>query len=206
MVSASAFAAEYLDSLKSLLDRIPMESVEQVSHEIQRAFAGHRQIFIVGNGGSAATASHMVTDLSKGTLGQKTDATSRRPRVISLADNIALLTAWANDKDYSQIFSEQLWNLGMPGDLLIALSASGSSPNVVSAARTAREIGMRVVALTGSGGGHLAPLADATLVVPSHNPGPVEDVHMIFNHIVVGYLSALRRSQDQPASGALAQR
>jgi D-sedoheptulose 7-phosphate isomerase len=204
MMTPATFAEQYFDGLRSIIDRIPIEAVARVVDEVERAYLENRQIFIVGNGGSASTASHMMTDLGKGTLGRKGDASCRRVRVMSLSDNVALMTAWANDTDYSRIFSEPLRNLAACGDLLVAISASGNSPNVVTAARTARQLGMRLVALTGFSGGELGQLADAALVVPSNDYGPIEDVHLILNHILVGYLCERLRSAEKADSGALA--
>jgi len=143
---------------------------------------------VIGNGGSAATASHMMNDLCKGTLGHKGDAPWPRLRVIALTDNVSLMTAWANDTDYNHIFSEPLKNLAERGDLLIAISASGNSPNILAAVEAAKQIGVNVIGLTGFGGGKLAKLAEISFVVPSDGYGPVEDVHMILDHIITGYL------------------
>ncbi len=181
------FAKEYLSGLKKLLDRLPLADFERVTQAIEAAHAAGKQIFVIGNGGSAATASHMMNDLNKGTLGHKGDAPWKRFRVIALTDNVSLMTAWANDTDYNHIFSEPLKNLAQPGDLLIAISASGDSPNIVAAVEAARQLGVKVVGLAGCGGGKLAKLADAAFVVPSDDYGPVEDVHMIFDHMLTAY-------------------
>jgi D-sedoheptulose 7-phosphate isomerase len=188
MKSVTEFAKDYLAGLKAVLDRLPLAALERVVQAIEAAQAAGRQIFVIGNGGSAATASHMMNDLSKGTLGHKGDAPGPRFRVIALTDNVALLTAWANDTDYQHIFSEPLKNLAQPDDLLIAISASGNSPNIIAAVEVARQMRLKVVGLTGFGGGKLAALADVAFVAPSHEYGPVEDVHMILDHIITAYL------------------
>lgn len=194
-LSPRAFAEDYLFRLSSVLHNIPLEAIAQLIEAVERTCVDGRQIFIVGNGGSASMASHMMVDLAKGTLsGPADDAQAGRVRVISLTDNVPLMTAWANDADYTRIFSEPLRNLGSPGDLLIAISASGNSANILSAVHAARTLGMRVVALTGFGGGELAALADVSLVVPAKEYGPVEDVHLIVNHILSGYLRERLRS------------
>jgi D-sedoheptulose 7-phosphate isomerase len=185
---ASEFALDYIKRLKNLLERLPFEECDRVVEAIEAAHAEGRQIFIIGNGGSAATASHMMNDLCKGTIGHKGDAPWKRFRVIALTDNVSLMTAWANDTDYNHIFSEPLKNLAQRGDLLVAISASGNSPNILAAAEAAKQIGVKVIGLTGFGGGKLAKMADIAFVVPSDEYGPVEDAHMILDHIITGYL------------------
>src|ERR1041385_2118359 len=188
MKTASEFAKNYINGLKDLLDRLPLGPIDEVVGAIEQARDEQRQIFIIGNGGSAATASHMMNDLCKGTLGHKGDAPWPRLRVIALTDNVSLMTAWANDTDYNHVFSEPLKNLAQRGDVLIAISASGNSPNILAAVEAAKHIGVKVIGLAGFGGGKLSKLADISFVVPSDGYGPVEDVHMILDHILTGYL------------------
>jgi D-sedoheptulose 7-phosphate isomerase len=187
MKTSADFAKNYLTGLKTLLDRLPLDDFELVTQAVEAAHVAGKQIFLIGNGGSAATASHMMNDLNKGTLGHKGDAAWKRFRVIALTDNVSLMTAWANDTDYNHMFSEQLKNLAQPGDLLIAISASGNSPNIIVAVETAKAMGVEVVGLAGFGGGKLAKLADVAFVVPSEEYGPIEDVHMILDHILTAY-------------------
>jgi len=188
MKKAGDFAKDYIKELKDVLDRIPLGPVDEIIQAIEVAQNERRQIFVIGNGGSAATASHMMNDLCKGTLGHKGDAPWPRLRVIALTDNVSLMTAWANDADYARVFSEPLKNLAERGDLLIAISASGNSPNIIAAVEAAKQIGVKVIGLAGFGGGKLAKLAEISFVVPSDGYGPVEDVHMILDHIITGYL------------------
>jgi D-sedoheptulose 7-phosphate isomerase len=188
MKSAAEFAKDYLTELKAVFDRLPLTELDRVIQTVEAAHKAGRQIFIIGNGGSAATASHMMNDLCKGTLGHKGDAPWKRFRVIALTDNVSLMTAWANDTDYRHVFSEPLKNLAERGDLLIAISASGNSPNIIAAVEAAKVIGLQVIGLAGFGGGKLAQMADVSFVVPSDGYGPVEDVHMILDHIITGYL------------------
>ena len=190
MQTASQFAKDYLTGLKSVLDRLPLDVLEKLFTVIEKAHAAGQQIFVIGNGGSAATASHMMNDLNKGTLGHKGDAPWKRFKVIALTDNVSLMTAWANDTDYNTVFSEPLKNLANRGDVLIAISASGNSPNIITAVEVAKQLGVKVLGLGGFTGGKLAQLADVCVVVPSNDYGPVEDVHMIIDHILVGYLYA----------------
>jgi D-sedoheptulose 7-phosphate isomerase len=188
MKEPSQFAKDYLSGLKQVLDRLPLADFERVTQAVEAAHAAGKQIFVIGNGGSAATASHMMNDLAKGTLGHKGDAPWKRFRIIALTDNVSLMTAWANDTDYNHIFSEPLKNLAQPGDLLIAISASGNSPNIIAAVEAAKQLGVKVVGLAGFSGGKLAKLADVAFVVPSEDYGPVEDVHMILDHMLTAYL------------------
>jgi D-sedoheptulose 7-phosphate isomerase len=188
MKKAGEFAKDYIRGLKDVLDRIPLGPVDEIIQAIELAQNNRQQVFVIGNGGSAATASHMMNDLCKGTLGHKGDAPWPRLRVIALTDNVSLMTAWANDTDYNHIFSEPLKNLAQRGDLLIAISASGMSSNILAAVEVAKQIGVKVIGLAGFGGGKLAKLADISFVVPSDGYGPVEDVHMILDHIITGYL------------------
>jgi D-sedoheptulose 7-phosphate isomerase len=188
MKTASEFAKDYIRRLKDVLDRLPLKAIDEVIRAIEQARDEQRQIFVIGNGGSAATASHMMNDLCKGTLGHKGDAPWPRLRVIALTDNVSLMTAWANDTDYNHVFSEPLKNLAQRGDVLIAISASGNSPNILAAVETAKLIGVKVIGLAGFGGGSLSKLADVSFVVPSDGYGPVEDAHMILDHIITSYL------------------
>ena len=188
MQTASQFAKDYLTGLKTVLDRLPLDVLEKLFTVIEEAHAAGKQIFVIGNGGSAATASHMMNDLNKGTLGHKGDAPWKRFKVIALTDNVSLMTAWANDTDYNTVFSEPLKNLANLGDVLIAISASGNSPNIIAAVEVAKQLGVKVLGLGGFTGGKLAKLSDVCVVVPSNEYGPVEDVHMIIDHILVGYM------------------
>ena len=187
MKTPSQFAKDYVAGLKDVLDRLPLAEIDKLFAVIERAHAAGKQIFVIGNGGSAATASHMMNDLNKGTLGHKGDAPAKRFKVIALTDNVSLMTAWANDTDYNTVFSEPLKNLANPGDVLIAISASGNSPNIIAAVEAAKKLGVTVLGFGGFTGGRLAQLADVCIVVPSNEYGPVEDVHMILDHILTGY-------------------
>lgn len=163
-----------------MLGRIPIESVERVTGVILEAYANGGHVYVVGNGGSATNATHFACDLSKATIVEG----RARLRVTSLTDNVALLTAWANDTSYERVFSEQLQNLLNPGDVVIAISASGNSPNVVSAVRAARLMGAATIGLVGFSGGKLLETVDAAVHVPSHDYGVVEDCHSVLEHAI----------------------
>lgn len=175
---------EYISHLQGVLDRLSLPDVRQSIDLVMQAYQADRQIFVIGNGGSASTASHIATDLGKGTSLPGV----RRFRVISLTDNVATMTAWSNDVCYEDVFVEQLKNLVNPGDLVIAISASGNSENIIRAIRYAKANGCKTIGWTGFGGGKLRRLADVTVVVDSHEYGPVEDVHLILNHILHAWI------------------
>jgi len=169
---------EYLDEVRELLDGLPYQKIDEMADRIWEACRDGGQLLLAGNGGSGATASHLVADFQKGALthGQ------RGFRVFCLSDNIPLLTAWSNDDNYDRAFAQQLRSLAVPGDVVLLLSGSGNSPNVVHAAREARSLGVFVFGLVGFGGGALAPLCDRSIVLDSRDMQQVEDVHMAIGH------------------------
>ena len=141
------FARDYLEGLKKCLDVLSLRQVEEVVGYLEDAYREEKQVFIIGNGGSAATASHMACDLGKNVLPKEARETVRRFRVMALTDNVPWMTALANDLGYEHIFSEQLRNLLQAGDLVIAISGSGNSPNIVEGVRLARALGAKVVGI-----------------------------------------------------------
>ena len=176
----------YLGRLGAAVEGLPRERLAQLGEMLYRAYRNERQVFTLGNGGSASTASHMAADLAKNTIGPN----MRRFRVLSLNDNAAILTALANDLGYENVFREQLENLIRPGDLLIAISASGRSPNVLKALRYAQRQSAQTACLLGFDGGDAASLCDVAIVVPTDHYGVIEDVHLVINHILVDYFKA----------------
>jgi D-sedoheptulose 7-phosphate isomerase len=174
----------YLGQMHTTLARIPREPITRLGNALLRAYRNDKQVFTLGNGGSASTASHMAADLAKNTIGPNT----RRFRITSLNENAAIMTALANDIGYEFVFSEQLVEVICPGDLLIAVSASGNSPNVLHAIRHARGQSAETCAILGFDGGDAAPLVDIPIVIPSDNYGIVEDVHLMINHMLVEHL------------------
>ena len=176
----------YLGRLGSAVEAVPRDSLAELGEMLYRAYRNDKQVFTLGNGGSASTASHMAADLAKNTIGTN----MRRFRVLSLNDNAAILTALANDLGYENVFREQLENLIRPGDVLIALSASGGSPNVLKALQYARAQSAQTACLLGFDGGEAAALCDVAIIVPSDHFGVIEDVHLIINHILVDYFKA----------------
>jgi D-sedoheptulose 7-phosphate isomerase len=175
----------YVKGLMKALKGTDADAIGEAVAAIVGVHAADKVVYTCGNGGSAATASHMVNDLVKAPA----EATGCRPiRAIGLADCVSLMTALANDVDYDQMFSRQLEAYGRDGDLLVAISGSGNSANVVEAAKTARNLGMGVVAMTGFEGGKLKELADVHLNVPNTCFGQIEDAHMILEHAIVELL------------------
>lgn len=187
-IDAYAFAQDYLGTLARVLAELPRDALASALRELEEAHARDCQVFLAGNGGSAATASHMASDLLWG----MTRAKLRPVRALALTDNVPVLTAIANDAGYDHAFTAQLDALARKGDLLVVISASGNSPNVVAAAEAAKERGMRTVGFLGMGGGKLRELVDVAVVVPSNDYGPIEDVHMVFDHLALAYLKAAR--------------
>jgi D-sedoheptulose 7-phosphate isomerase len=186
-MTIETFTTDYLDALKANIEAIPVDDVKAIIETINDAWASDKQIFVIGNGGSAATAAHIVCDLAKGTLGHKGDAEKRRFKCFAPADNVSLVTAWANDTSYENIFAEQLANFVQEGDVLIALSASGQSPNIIKAVELANERGAHTIGLCGFGGGRLQEISDQCIIVDSDHYGHVEDVHLIIGHIICYY-------------------
>ena len=172
--------SNYLNEQKAALDSIPTEAVERLIGTLKKALQDDKQIFVFGNGGSAANASHFVTDLGKGA----SDKIGRRFRCLSLTDNVSWLTALGNDYSYEDVFVRQLMNFGRLGDVALALSVSGSSPNVVKAVEWAKENGLATIALVGAKRGRLAEVADQVIVINSTHYGRVEDAQMGICHML----------------------
>ena len=172
--------SNYLNAQKAALDSIPVEAVAALIETLSRALQEDRQIFVFGNGGSAANASHFATDLGKGA----SDKVGRRFRVLSLNDNVSWLTALGNDYAYEDVFVRQLMNYARPGDVVLTLSVSGNSPNVVKAVEWSRNNGLRTIALVGSKRGRLAELAEEVIAIDSEHYGRVEDAQMGICHIL----------------------
>jgi D-sedoheptulose 7-phosphate isomerase len=170
----------YLAAIREVIEIFPIDELAEITELIQQAREKESVIFICGNGGSWATAAHMVCDFGKNT--RMSD--KKRIKVIGLGDNIPTLTAYANDEGYDRVFAEPLMNLMRSGDVLIAISGSGNSPNVLEAVKVARKIGGVSIGLTGFDGGKLKDLVDYPLVIPSNSMEIVEDFHMIVDHLL----------------------
>ncbi len=173
-------ARQYLHALGQLLPRIDSEAIDRVTQAVFKRWIEDRQVLVLGNGGSASTAAHYVTDLVKTAWvpGQ------RRLRALSMTDNPGLTTAIGNDVCFEQTFSFPLESYAREGDLVIAISGSGNSPNIVSACRLAQNLSIEIVGLTGFDGGELGRLSDLHVNVPSDNYGLVEDLHLSMGHMI----------------------
>lgn len=170
--------ASYFELLSRTIRLLPVADIERVSRVLATAYYERRTVFTFGNGGSASLASHFVCDLSKGTA----NGSSPRFRAVALTDNIPVMTAWANDSSYEDIFAEQLATFASPKDVAFAISGSGNSPNVIKALRLAKRSGMATVGITGFSGGRMAELCDARVIVPSNNMQIIEDLHVAIAH------------------------
>ncbi len=170
----------YFENYSRVVAELPYAKIEQVADELHRAYEQERRVFLFGNGGSAALASHFACDLGKGTTAPGNH--HKRFRVLSLTDNIPLITAWANDLSYDQVFAEQLRNFVQPGDIAFGISGSGSSPNVLLALQVARESGAFNIGLTGFNGGKMPGLCDICMIIPSHNMQIIEDFQLSITH------------------------
>jgi len=176
---------DYLKQVATLLDELP-DQCDRLVETLYRGFEQGRTVFLVGNGGSAANASHFGQDLAKGTLSSM--AATRRFRVVPLTDNIGYITALANDEGYDSVFEQQLRNLAAPGDLLVAISGSGNSPNVLRAVEYARSIGMMTIGVTGFDGGKLRAMADVRVHIPIEDMGMTEALHAVVFHAAMCFL------------------
>lgn len=193
--------ATYLTTLARTIDELPRGEIWEVISVLEGAWRRGARIFIVGNGGSAATASHIANDLNKLTIvpGQP------RLKAIALTDNVPLITAWGNDSAYAQVFAEQLLNFLEPGDIVLAISCSGNSPNILRALEVAREHQAVTVGFTGDVGGKLVQLVDHCILVPSDHIGRQEDGHLILGHVIANTLRLLieQEAPQQPAAREL---
>lgn len=194
---AAGYARAYLDYLGRLTRTLDPKSIGAFIALLEDARARGATVFFIGNGGSAATASHFANDIAIGTR-----TGDERPfRAMALTDNVAVMTALANDNGYDSIFVDQLKVHMRDGDALVAISASGNSPNVIAAVEYAKARGARIVGLTGFDGGKLRALADIAIHAETAKGeyGPVEDLHMVVDHLVGSYLAArVRREQSKP--------
>jgi D-sedoheptulose 7-phosphate isomerase len=172
--------SDYIRAQKAAHDSIPVEGVAKLIKLLRTALDEGRQVFVFGNGGSAANASHFATDLGKGA----SDKLGKRFRVVSLNDNVSWMTALANDYAYGEVFAGQLQNYGHPGDVAFAMSVSGNSPNCVKALEWAKKNGLRTVALVGGKRGRMAEIADEVIVINDTHYGRVEDAHMGICHML----------------------
>lgn len=187
------YVQNYFDRYMENLRKIDSSKVEGIVRTLYRAWQNDNRVFIVGNGGSASTASHMACDLGKGTLDNVYDSGIKRFQVISLTDNVATISAIGNDLGYENIFTQQLLNVGKPGDVLLIITGSGNSTNVIKAAEAANSLGMTTIGLLGFDGGKIRKVLDDYIIFEESHYGRVEDFHLMLNHIITERLSQLMR-------------
>jgi D-sedoheptulose 7-phosphate isomerase len=171
---------QYFERFSEVLYSLPHDKIDEITEVLWQAYRQDQALFLFGNGGSAALASHSACDFGKGTVVNG----NRRFRVMSLTDNVALLTAWANDQHYSDVFAEQLLPLVRQNDVVLAISGSGNSENVIRALHVAREAGARTIGFTGFQGGRMKFLCDVCVIVPSDSMQLIEDYHVAITHAV----------------------
>ena len=180
----------YFSELEQMLRAISLPDLERVLSLLEHVYRNGNRIFIMGNGGSAATASHFALDLAKNTIMPG----APRLKAISLTDHVPLITAWSNDTAYEHIFAEQLANMIEPGDAVIGISASGNSPNVINALLLAGQYRAITIGLLGAKGGKIKEMVDAYVLAPGQNIEQEEDAHMILAHVITRHMRDVVRS------------
>ena len=186
------FILSYLSSVEGILKQLDPDRLEQIIDVIFAAYLRDQQVFIMGNGGGAATAMHFTCDLNKTAIVPG----KRRMRAMSLTDNASLVTAWANDTNYTNIFGEQLVNFARPGDVCIGFTASGMSVNIVNGIAVAKELGCTTIAFVGFDGGTVGAIADHVLHIDSNSYQHIEDVHLLLAHVVTNGIQERTRAEE----------
>jgi D-sedoheptulose 7-phosphate isomerase len=189
-VESNASINSYFTELERMLRDISQAHLQDILSLLEETYRNGHRIFIMGNGGSAATASHFALDLAKNTIMPG----APRLKAISLTDHVPLITAWSNDTAYEHIFEEQLANMIEPGDLVIGISTSGNSPNVISALNLAKKSCAATVGLLGAEGGLIKNIVDSYVLAPGQNIEQEEDAHMILTHIITRHMREVVRS------------
>jgi len=187
---SDSFPALYKSDLVQAIEAVELEKVNEAISVLKQARDQNRHVFVCGNGGSAATASHFACDMVKGASFGR----ASRFRIMALTDSLPTITAYSNDVSYDCVFAEQLKNFAQPGDVVMAISGSGNSPNVLRAMEYANSVGCRTIALTGRDGGKLAPLAEVNIQAKIPHMGRIEDVHMIVAHMIAYYFMDAEKS------------
>ncbi len=183
----------YFIELEQMVQAISLQQLQQVLQLLEETYYSGHRIFIMGNGGSAATASHFALDLAKNTIMPG----APRLKAISLTDHVPLITAWSNDTAYEHIFAEQLANMIEPGDLVIGISTSGNSPNVINAIQLAKACKASTVGLLGAKGGKIKEMVDAYVLAPGQNIEQEEDAHLILAHVIMRHMRDVIRPKSQ---------
>lgn len=188
---------QYFQDLKKAIDVLNQEKIQKVISVLFKAYQNNKQVFILGNGGSASTASHFACDLGKGTLQNIYDMGEKRFRVISLTDNVATLMAYGNDLSFENVFVQQLNNLINEEDVVIGISGSGNSANVIKAIEYAKKYGAVTVGFLGfRTGGKLGQMVDYDIIVQDDHYGRIEDIHLVLCHLVSDSLAILKKQEE----------
>ncbi len=198
MIEAN-FTKDYMRAIAGILDQLESGPIATSARILLDAYASGKTVFIAGNGGSAAIASHLACDLEKTVAGPRGRRAARRLRAVSLSDNVATLTAWANDEGYENVFSERLRAHADPGDVLLVISSSGNSPNVLEALRVAQELDMRTIAWVGFGGGAAMDLSECCVHVAVDDYGMAEGIHGVIGHLVTDLVVQGVRGAQRPS-------
>jgi len=196
VLTQSCGSMSYFQRYSSIVGKLPYEVIDAVTDVFWDAYQRDQALFVFGNGGSAALASHSACDFGKGTVVNG----NRRFRVMSLTDNVPLMTAWANDQRYEDIFAEQLRTFVRSGDVVFAISGSGNSANVLNGLQVARDSGAQTVGLTGFKGGKMKVLCDQCVVIPSDNMQLIEDFHIAVTHSIFTTLKKRIVSEREPSA------
>ena len=196
-----SFIRSYLEELKKSLDELDAQKINEAIQILYHAYKNNKHVFIIGNGGGASTASHMACDLGKGTLARVYDEKEKRFKVMSLTDNVAILTAFGNDVSFDDVFVQQLRNLVQKDDVVVVLSGSGNSINLIKAVRYAIKMGAKTIGFLGfKTGGKLGKIVDCPLLIRSMHYGPCEDVQLVLDHIIVSSLAQLKHASNRKGS------
>lgn len=191
------FSQNYFKEIKKTINSLDLEKIKEIVKVLFETYKNDKKIFIFGDGGSAATASHFACDLSKGTLGRIYDIKEKRFRVISLTDNVATITALGNDLSFGDIFFQQLVNLVSEGDVVIGISGSGNSTNVIKAIHYAKKCGAKTIGFLGfKTGGKLSKLVDYEITVQDNHYGRIEDIHLMLSHLIANSLAELKKNES----------
>jgi len=186
----------YFAELEQMIQSISLPQLEAVLRLLEEAYLHGHRMFIMGNGGSAATSSHFALDLAKNTIMPG----APRVKAISLTDHVPLITAWSNDTAYEHVFAEQLATMIEPGDVAIGISTSGNSPNVINALRFTKQLGGVTIGLLGAEGGEIKDIVDAYVLAPGQNIEQEEDAHMILTHVITRHMRAVVQKTGRDAS------
>lgn len=197
MDNIKEFSKNYFGELKRIINELDLEKIRKITEVIYQAYRNDKQIFIMGNGGSASTASHFACDLGKGTLKNVYDDNEKRFKVISLTDNVTTLMAFGNDLSFEDVFYQQLRNLISEGDVVIGISASGNSVNVIKAIQYAKKCKATTIGFLGfRTGGKLHDLVDYEITVQDEHYGRSEDIHLISVHLITNYFTELKKCES----------